>query len=118
MIVAKTPKFTISGTLNLTDYGDGIFSTDTQCVGRGGYGDLSAGMPITIRDGSGNILASTQLNTGTFEGDSEFVFSCDFNFSAEVPKADFYSLEFGRRGEFTYSFDEMKEVSWKIYFSL
>ncbi len=115
--VSKTPTYVITGSLILVD--DDIGGIDSNCYGRGGYRDIQGGMSVTIKDGSGSILSTSSTDMGSaLEKYEEFILACQFEFSVEVPKAKFYSIEIGRRGELNYSLDEMKRQNWKISLSL
>jgi hypothetical protein len=84
------------------------------CSGDGGYDDISAGTQVNIRDGSGELLASSSLDAG-----EDMSIACTFTFTVDdVPKADFYSVEVGDRGDLSYSYDEMVENSWYVSLSL
>jgi hypothetical protein len=84
------------------------------CSGDGGYDDISAGTQVNIRDGSGELLASSSLDVG-----EDMTIACTFPFTVEdVPKADFYSVEVGDRGDLSFSYDEMVESDWYVSLSL
>jgi hypothetical protein len=114
LTVAKLPVYEIKGSFELFD--SDIGGRSKNCYGTGGYGDIKEGMAVTVRDASGNILASTATSNGT--SDDDFLFSCKFEFMLEVPSSDFYSITVGRRGELNYSLSEMKKMSWDVSFSL
>ncbi|MDB9496814.1 hypothetical protein PN441_07410 [Spirulina major CS-329] len=106
-------KYTITGSLTLLD--SDIEGSDDYCYGSGGYGDIEANMPVTIRDGQGNILATG--NTGA--GSKKSLVECVFDFEVtNIPKTEFYAIEVGRRGELNYSFDELNEQDWKVSLSI
>ena len=78
-------------------------------------------MPVTVKDGTGKILAVGKTGFGSKPKDgsmySEVI--CIFEITVNnVPKADFYSILVGRRGELNYSFDEMKRRNWIVFLSL
>lgn len=105
--------------------------------GEGGYADLSEGSQVVVKDGEGKTLATSRLQAGrgvdiieatmgrepTSGGTEEDDLAnairgvdvsgvdlsyCRFAFEVpDVPKADFYAVSVGRRGEQTYSYDEM-----------
>jgi hypothetical protein len=110
--------YLVKGKLQLVD--SDIGGTASDCYGNGGYDDIEAGMPVTIRDGQGTILATGQVGTGTQPSDSQYSsVMCVFDFQVDnVPKADFYAIEVGRRGQLNYSFAEMKEKDWTVSLSL
>jgi len=111
LVVAFSPHYTVSGTFVLLDRGVG---PDTACRGDGGYDDIRAGTQVRVKDGSGTVLATGDLVGGTRSGAR-----CTFTLEIlDVPKVDFYSVEVGRRGELSYSFEEMEENDWTVAFSL
>ena len=96
-----------------------IGGTSQNCYGTGGYDDMQGGMSVTIQDGSGQILATSQTGQG-YSDSPGFLISCKFDFSVEVPKSDFYTIKLGtgRRGSLNYSLQEMKEMGWEVNLSL
>lgn len=90
----------------LTTNGD-----DSFCFGYGGYDDLGLDIPVTITDEQGKIIA-----TGLTQAGQETERGCVMSYVIKnVPKANFYSVEVGRRGKLTYSFDEMNSQKWKVH---
>ena len=83
-----------------------------NCAGGGGYDDIRSGMGLTLRDGDGSILGTARLGSGHASEDRKLCLF-DFEFS-DVPDADFYAVEAGRRGEQAYSFDDMEAADWKL----
>jgi len=111
--VAKPPEYTITGTFTLTS---GTEGTTQDCHGHGGYDDIQPYLDVIVRSGDGEILAKGSLGTGNLQSGSN---DCVFPIAvAGVPKADFYSIEVGHRGELTYSFAEMVAMSWTVAFTL
>ncbi|MCW6037142.1 hypothetical protein K4A83_12805 [Spirulina subsalsa FACHB-351] len=106
-------KYTIKGSITLID--SDIKGADDSCYGTGGYRDIQANMPVTIKDGQGNILATGK--TGSGKKDSRVVCVFDFEIN-DIPKVDFYSIEVGRRGQLNYSFQELEEKEWTVSLSL
>ena len=107
LVVAVSPEFEIIGTFTLGP--DGTQSAGS-CNGTGGYRDIKAGLPVTLRDGAGAVLATSRLDNGTRDGRR-----CTFGFQLpDIPQAEFYAVEVGRRGELTYSFAEMQASDWKV----
>jgi hypothetical protein len=129
---------TISGTFTLFDIG-GINGSPTSCSGEGGYSDVDAGMPVTIRDGDGTIVGSTSTRNAT---QSELVASlvddgddtsedeaedliesldgsfCTLVFEAEVDDAEFYEVEVGTRGSLSFRKSELEDENWNVGFTL
>jgi hypothetical protein len=107
-------KHTIEGSITLVDldgYGDDFAG---GCEGTGGYSDISAGAAVTVRDGEGSMLATSDLDSGEDDG-----FGCTFPFTVQdVPNAHFYEIEVSHRGSLSYSKDEMQANRWTVDFSL
>ena len=101
----------ITGTFELNG---GTYASGPGCQGKGGYSDISPGAQVTLKNGAGAILATTQLGTGTGAN-----LSCDFKFAfANVPEVPFYSVEIARRGAVTNSLADMKANGWTFGLSL
>lgn len=75
----------------------------------GGYADLAVGTQVTVKDGSGKILATSSLTGGrvTMHG-------CVFTYSVSVPAADFYQVEVAHRGALTFSQEELAANDWQV----
>ena len=98
---------TISGIFVLIDSGgggDAIASDGSSCQGTDGYSDVGRDTPVLVKNGKGEILASTALGAGK-EGDSNCTFS--FNFPLTEGQ-DRYVISVGRRGEFVYTFEQLR----------
>jgi hypothetical protein len=113
-----TNSYSIQGDLTLLD--SRISGTADNCYGSGGYSDIEAAMPVTIKDGTGKIIATGKTGAGSQPSGSEFAsVQCIFVFKIDnVPKVDFYSIEIGRRGALNYSFDEIQKRNWKVALSI
>lgn len=100
---------TISGsfTLNVDDpnpYAPAIEVDGASCVGASGYSDVNPGTPVTVKNGKGEILTTTYLEEG--KGGR---YMCTFGFTFDVTEGqDRYVVAVGRRGELSYSFDELR----------
>jgi hypothetical protein len=70
---------------------------------------------VVVRDGNENILGVDRLEEDT---EKSVPFGCSYRFFIEVPKAEFYVIEFGRRGESIYTFEEMEDLSWLVILGL
>jgi len=85
------------------------------CQGSGGYSDIGPGTPVTVRNGSGDLLASESLGSGSAVGGGcqwEIVFR-------EVPRReDFYVVEVGSRGEISKSRTELESSNFVFDISL
>ncbi|GAY19233.1 DUF732 domain-containing protein [Mycobacterium sp. shizuoka-1] len=96
----------ISGVFVLTDsLGTGAIEADGQtCHGIDGYADVGRSTPVTVKNGTGEILTSTALGPGT--GNNA---TCTFSFTFRITEGqDRYVVSVGRRGEFSYSFDQLR----------
>lgn len=118
-LVAATPvpsatpaQYVLTGTFKL--YDDDLGGVNS-CWGKGGYDDIRGGLDVVVRDASHTILATSNLDEGAHTGNGV----CTFIFAVKgVPKATFYSIEVGHRGELTYSFDEIVALGWQVGFTL
>lgn len=128
---------TLTGEFTLSDT-DAVTGTAESCRGTGGYSDFGPGMNVTVRKGSGEIVASgnteslsaeehfaTEVEEDSEEGAestspqeiAETMFDllgCTVVFEIEVPKEDFYAIAVGRRGELSYSRQELEELNWNV----
>ncbi|MUL82996.1 MULTISPECIES: DUF732 domain-containing protein [unclassified Mycolicibacterium] len=98
-------KTTVNGTFVLIDNAgvDGIASDGTTCQGANGYSDVNPGTPVTVKNGKGEVLATTTLGPG-----KSGAANCTFSFTVPVTEGqDRYVLSVGHRGEFSYSFEQL-----------
>jgi hypothetical protein len=96
----------VSGVFILTDSAglNGVASDGTSCEGADGYSDVSEGTAVTVKNGKGEFLATTSLGQGT--GNTA---ECTFSFSFPVTEGeDRYVVSVGRRGEFSYTFEQLR----------
>jgi hypothetical protein len=116
--VPKPEVYAVKGKMTLVD--SDLGGSDENCYGTGGYSDIQSGMSVTIKDGSGAIIATGDTGSGSKPKDSEYSeVQCVFSFSVEnVPKADFYQIQVGRRGGLNFSFAEIQQQNWEIALSL
>lgn len=100
---------TITGTFTLKDdspstYAPSIDVDGSACEGTGGYSDVNAGTPVTVKNGKGEILTTSYLEEG--QGGR---YMCTFGITFEVTEGqDRYVVNVGRRGELSFSFEELK----------
>jgi len=97
----------ISGVFVLTDsIGTGDIAADGQaCHGTDGYADVGRSTPVTVKNGKGDILTSTSLGPGT--GNSA---TCTFSFTFPITEGqDRYVVSVGRRGDFSYTFEQLRD---------
>ncbi|MGE2731775.1 DUF732 domain-containing protein [Mycolicibacterium vaccae] len=100
---------TITGSFTLKDdetsaYSSAIDVDGSSCTGAGGYSDVSAGTPVTVKNGKGEILTTSYLEPG--RGGR---YLCTFGIAFEVTEGqDRYVVSVGRRGELSFTFEELK----------
>jgi hypothetical protein len=88
-----------------------IVSDGAKCHGTHGYSDIGSGTQVIVRNGKGDILASTPLGEG--QGDEV---NCKFSFSFPITEGqDRYVLSVGHRGEFSYSFEQLRRGGVEIH---
>jgi hypothetical protein len=104
---------TATGTFVLMDSsGVGAIATDgTACEGADGFSDIGHDTQVAVRNGKNEILATTTLGQG--KGDSA---KCIFSFSFPVTEGqDRYVVSVGNRGEFSYSFQQLRAAGIQIH---
>ena len=104
---------TVSGIFVVTDSAgvDAIASDGASCQGANGYADVSQDTQVTEKNGKGEILATTVLGQG--KGNSA---NCTFSFSFPVTEGqDRYVVSVGRRGEFSYTFGQLRARGVQIH---
>jgi hypothetical protein len=108
----KDGTYRVIGTLTLVDLdGRGIrYISDDLCYGQNGYNDIGPGSQITVRDSRGEIIALTNLEMGGESSD----FACGYVFVVDVPESRFYTFSLGRRGDISYSFEDLEDAGWRV----
>jgi hypothetical protein len=97
---------TADGVFVLTDNaGVGAVAVDgPACAGAGGYSDIAPTTPVVVKNGKGDVLATSSLGPG--KGDASL---CTFSFTFPVTEGqDRYVVSVGRRGEFSYTFGQLR----------
>lgn len=96
--------FEMTGTFSLTDGATG-YAEQGDCKGYRGYDDISEGTQVTVYSSSGEVLATGQLGTSTYQGAV-----CEFEITvANVPGGhDFYQVEVSHRGKIAVPSDEAR----------
>jgi Protein of unknown function (DUF732) len=100
---------TIAGSFTLKDESpsyaaSSIEVSGSSCTGAGGYSDVGPGTQVMVKNGKGDILTTSELESG--QGGQ---FLCSFPFSFEVTEGeDRYIVSVGRRGDLSFSFGELK----------
>lgn len=113
---AKPTTHDITGTFSLTDSDGVTVARNGSCSGNGGYSDIDQGAQITARDEDSTLIGTATLSAGA-PNSGRTTCSFSFNFE-ELPDADFYTFELGRRGDLTYSRAEMEQADWTLFFTL
>lgn len=104
-----TGTFTLSGTQD-----EDFTTTGSGCEGMNGYDDVEPGLQVTISDQSGTVIGNGTLDSGEAQEGG-----CVFRFQVnKIPVANFYKVAVGRRGEISYSLEQMKQASWSVELSL
>ena len=94
--------------------GEDFFADGGGCQGTSGYDDVEPGLQVTVSDQSGTVIGNGALDTGEAQEGG-----CVFRFEVNnIPVASFYKVAVGRRGEISYSLDQMKQASWSVELSL
>lgn len=79
-----------------------------------GYDDLAPGAGVTVKDESGDIIATGVITEGEWTR-----FSCALRFTvADVPKAEFYQVEISHRGEQRLSHEDLVEQNFHLELSI
>ena len=101
-----------SGVFVLTDNEgvDAISVDGAACDGAGGYSDIGPTTPVVVTNGKGDVLATTSLGPG--KGDAA---QCTFSIGFPVTEGqDRYVVSVGRRGEFSYTFSQLRGQGVRI----
>jgi hypothetical protein len=107
---------TLTGSFTLID--KGVSRTSEKCYGTGGYSDVEEGLQVVVRNEKNEILAIGQLGSDNYTGQYPGVV-CEFPFVIkDIPRANFYQIEVGRRGSLKYSIDDLRKAGWVVRFSL
>lgn len=94
----------VTGTLTLTpnSYFTSSYSYTSPCT-TAGYSDITGGTPVVIRDADGRISGMGELRSGRRSGPS-----CVYSFDVDqVDRSDYYSVEVARRGEVTFTAEQV-----------
>jgi len=107
---------TVSGTFVLNDsgsdeYSRSIGSDGTSCEGTDGYSNVGSGTQVIVRNGKNEILTTTTLGQG--KGDRS---TCTFAFTFPVTEGqERYVVSVGHRGDFSYSFVQLRSEGVRIH---
>jgi hypothetical protein len=85
--------------------------------GDGGYSDIGPGMPITVRNQSGDVVASTFIPSSGEAHPGGY--GCVWTMRVEVPMHIQHAvITGGRRGEITYSRSDLIANDWTAFLSM
>lgn len=140
---ALSGTFTIRSVQASNRNGIGGLVPADQCFVGPGFEDIATGTAVTIRDGAGVIIGTSQLAgfqlVETYVETMEDITSwdvasdplrsdfpmvevtlgyCQFQFQAEVPDADFYTVEVSHRGQVNFSRADLEATLWTMNVSL
>ena len=79
-----------------------------------GYRDIRAGTPVTVKDGSGAVVARATLGEGTLRVTVLSRQDCVYSFSLALPDRGAYLVEVGRRGAVTFSRQDLQRAGWTV----
>lgn len=105
---------TVAGTFVLADSD----TASAGCEGRGGYSDISPGVPVILTNQDNKILGSTSLGPGSADISAG---TCTYNFTiSDIPKKDQsqYAIEVSHRGKVVNSYSEMVANGWTFKLSM
>lgn len=95
-------------------FDDDASSSDCRLGMDGGYSDIGPGTAVEVRNETGETIAAGRLGVGESIG-----LGCNFPIEVhDVPDAKFYRIGVGRRGELSYSKDEIEARDWEVAFQL
>jgi hypothetical protein len=80
------------------------------CITSGGYADIKVGTQITVTDQTGTIIGLGELEPIDLPDEDR----CVFTFTIDVPEATFYTVAMGRRGDLTYSKQDLEDAGWHV----
>lgn len=122
---SASPLPTLTGTFVLSSSERMAAGPNGTCRGSGGYSDIVPGMPVTVKDQAGTIIATGAANfdgsapTATWTASLGVVNLCDLKFEIDnLPVATFYSIEVGHRGALSFSAADLAAAGWHVDFTL
>ena len=109
---------TAAGLVNAADAPFQVSSDGKSCWASGGYTDVEANLPVTVRDAQNNVIGASQLGSGVVNPGGNI--GCGFPFEVgSLPDSTFYVIEAGsRRGAVSYSREEMEDMKWGVELTL
>jgi hypothetical protein len=103
---------TVSGVFVLSDTkaNEAIASDGKDCQGVDGYSDIGRDTQLIVKNGKGDVLATTALGDG--HGTQV---TCTFSFSFPITEGqDRYVVSVSHRGEFSYTFNQLQRNGVQI----
>jgi hypothetical protein len=134
-------KLTLHGTFTLQDDED-AYGPWNDCSGKEGYDDFGPGMNVTVKDGDGKIVGTgdteplparwklddrANAKEPKADGEAQAMVDaaladdkgyCTVYIEVPIKKAEFYSVTIGRRGDLSYSYDDLSKKDFWIESSL
>jgi hypothetical protein len=93
----------------------------TECTGFRGYSDMQQGAQVVVKDGSGNVIGTSQLGTGALSNYDPTIGmgTCTLSFAVDnLPDVPFYSVEVSHRGAQAFSKEQLDSMNWSVAFTL
>jgi hypothetical protein len=82
----------------------GIVTDGEACTGAAGFSDIGPDTSVVVKNGKGEILHTTVLGPGTGTNTQ-----CTFSYRFPITEGqDHYVVAVGRRGEFNYTFEQLR----------
>lgn len=109
----------ITGTITIYDTNQ-FYDEATQsafgplCYMGEGYRDIEISGNVTVKDGAGTIIGTSELEKPT----SVKATSCEYPFAVTVSDSEFYSIKIGNRRELIYSRAELESQGWTLGLTL
>jgi hypothetical protein len=91
---AKVP---VSGSLSLES--DSVLWSPSDCRGIGEFSDISTSAQVTLKNGKGEVMATTNL---VLDPGASSASRCSYTFSTQAADADAYSVDVAGRGGVTF----------------
>lgn len=112
--------FTLKQTVSVRASDAPKYAVGQTCGGTGGYSDIVNGMEVTLLEGGKIVglgrLEQSEIILSTLSGvDTTYV--CRFRFYLQMPATgEFFVVKVGRRGERTYTREELQQPLTLAYF--
>jgi hypothetical protein len=111
---------TLSGTVTFVLLDD-IPVGDT-CQSTDNFPAIRAGLPVVLRDGHQNVIATAKLSGGIVTNigasGTETISDCQFSFRIDrIPRRDLYTIALGDNGQTMLTRAELDARNWQIEFA-